>query len=333
LQYNGDMARALRIQFPGAFYHITCRGIEQRSIYLDNQDRIHFLTLLARSLETYGVVLHAYIMMKNHFHLLIETKKANCSEFMRHFNICYTGWFNWCHRRSGNLYQGRYKAHLVDADSYLLEVSRYVHLNIVRVKRRQSLTYGERWQFAKGYRWSSLAGYVDEKVTLDYVAYDMILEMIGGRRAYRSYVIGALKRAVEDPFTKVKRRMILGGDDFVAEVKRYLRRGSLRDQPAYRDLVMSVLEPEVLLGFLSRECGISKESLQVRKTHGVIRGIVAELLYKYCEITQSQIGRLLGDIDYGAVHLLRRRLRDKMNTDTTVRKRYNELDTQVKKCM
>jgi putative transposase len=327
------MARALRIQFPGAFYHITCRGIEQRPIYLDNQDRIRFLALLARSLETYGVVLHAYIMMKNHFHLLIETKKANCSEFMRHFNICYTGWFNWRHRRSGNLYQGRYNARLVDADRYLLEVSRYVHLNIVRVKRRPSLTYGERWQYAKGYRWSSLAGYVDEKVALDYVDYDMILGMIGGRRAYRNYVIGGLKRAVEDPFKKVKQRMILGGEEFVAEVKRYLRRGSLRDQPAYRDLVVRVLEPEVLLGFLVRQRGIKKEILQTRKAHGVVRGIVAELLYKYCTITQSQIGRLLGDIDYGAVYLLRRRLREKMTSDTTVRKRYHELDTKVKELM
>jgi REP element-mobilizing transposase RayT len=327
------MARALRIQFPGAFYHITCRGIEQRPIYLDKQDRIRFLSLLARSLETYVVVLHAFVLMRNHFHLLIETKKANCSEFMRHFNISYTSWFNWRHRRSGNLYQGRYHAHLVDADRYLLEVSRYLHLNIVRVKRRQSLASSERWQYAKGYRWSSLAGYVHEKAVLDFVNYSMILEMIGGRRAYRSYMTGALKHTAENPFKKVKRRMILGGEDFVAEVKRHLKKGSLRDQPAYRDLVISVLEPEVLLKILSRECGISKKSLQRRKTNGVLRGIVAELLYKYCEITQSQIGQLLGNIDYGAVYLLRHRLREKMKRDVTVTRRYHELEAKVKECM
>jgi len=100
------MVRPLRIQFPGAFYHITCRGIERRKIFMDDKDRSRFFALLTGSLETYQVVLNAYIMMTNHFHLLIQTKKANCSEFMRHFNICYTGWFNWRHNRCGNLYQG-----------------------------------------------------------------------------------------------------------------------------------------------------------------------------------------------------------------------------------
>jgi hypothetical protein len=267
--------------------------------------------------------------MKNHFHLLIETKKANCSEFMRHFNISYTSWFNWHHQRSGNLYQGRYHAHLVDADRYLLEVSRYLHLNIVRVKRRQSLIYSERWQYVKGYRWSSLPGYVDEKAVLDFVAYGLILEMVGGRRAYRSYMTGALKRAEQNPFKKVKHRMILGGEDFVAEVKRNLKKGSLRDQPAYRDLVITVLEPEVLLRLLSQEYGISKKSFQKRKGNGVIRGIAAELLYKYCEITQSQIGKLLGNIDYGAVYLLRRRLKERMKGDVAIRQRYYELEAKV----
>lgn len=154
------MARPLRIQFPGAFYHITCRGLERRHIYLDDKDRSEFLLLLSRSLETYQVVLHAYIMMTNHFHLLIETVKANCSEFMRHFNICYTGWFNRRYGRVGNLYQGRYKAFLVDADNYLLEVSRYLHLNSVRVRNLQALGYRVRWQYAQQYPWSSLAGYV-----------------------------------------------------------------------------------------------------------------------------------------------------------------------------
>ncbi|MBE0433587.1 transposase, partial [candidate division WOR-3 bacterium] len=91
------MARALRIQFPGAFYHVTCRGIERRQIFMDDADRNKFLELLSGSLETYQVVVFAYTLMANHFHLLIQTRKANCSEFMRHFNICYTGWFNYRH--------------------------------------------------------------------------------------------------------------------------------------------------------------------------------------------------------------------------------------------
>ncbi len=324
------MARALRIQFPGAFYHITCRGIERRHIFLSDQDRDRFLALLSKSLETYRVVLHAYITMTNHFHLLIQTRKANCSEFMRHFNICYTGWFNWRHHRSGNLYQGRYNAFLIDADNYLLEVSRYLHLNIARVGKLRSLDYRARWFGAKEYQWSSLAGYVSERRIVGYVDYDLVLAMVGGRRQYRDFIIDGIRWDIASPFKNVQSRMIVGDADFVTRVKRYLRHGSLRDQPSYRELVINVLEPEVVVDILGRQCGISRESLQKCKSNGVIRGIAAELVYKYCKITQSQIGSLLGGIDYGAVHLLRRRLREKMNKDAALKKRYEEIEAKVK---
>ena len=324
------MARPLRIQFPGAFYHITCRGIEKRHIYMDDNDRNRFLTLLVESLETYQVVLYAYIMMTNHFHLLIQTRKANCSEFMRHFNICYTGWFNYRHRRSGNLYQGRYKAFLVDADNYLLEASRYLHLNSVRVRKMQALDYQERWQYARGYRWSSLAGYVSERNVVRDVNYDLILSMVGGRKKYRDFVVDGLKRDIESPFRKIRSRIILGDADFVAKAKRFLRRGSLREQPSYRDLVMSTIEPEVVVGIITKEFEINQESLRQRRANGEIRGIVADLLYKYCDITQSQIGSYLGDIDYVSVHQLRRRLREKMNENAEVRQRYAEAEAKVK---
>ncbi len=324
------MARPLRIQFPDAFYHCTCRGIEHRAIFVDDCDRQRFLELLARSLETYNVVLHAYILMTNHFHLLIQTRKGNCSEFMRHFNICYTGWFNWRCRRSGNLYQGRYHATLIDADNYLLEVSRYLHLNSVRVGKMRTLGYRERWRHANGYQWSSLAGYVNEKEVVRYVDYEMILTMVGSRREYSAYVIDGLRKDLENPFGKMRSRVILGNDDFVAKVKRYLKPGSLRDQPSYRDLALNVLEPKIVIGILEKEYGISAKLLQARESEGVLRGITAELLYKYCNITQSQIGQLLGGIDYGAVHLLRRRLREKMCKDNILRKRYEEIEGKVK---
>lgn len=135
------MARPLRIQFPGAFYHVTCRGNEHRQIFRHSDDQLRFLQLLRESLETYRVILYAYVMMSNHFHLVVQTVCANLSEFMRRFNICYTRWFNYHHRTCGHLYQGRYKAYLVDADNYLLQLSRYVHLNPVRVATRRKLAY------------------------------------------------------------------------------------------------------------------------------------------------------------------------------------------------
>ncbi len=325
------MARPLRIQFAGAFYHITCRGIERRKIYMDDKDRHKFLALLEDSLETYQVILYAYILMSNHFHLFIGTRKANCSEFMRHFNICYTGWFNYHHNRCGNLYQGRYKAYLVDANDYLLEVSRYLHLNSVRVREMGSLDYREKWRYARDYQWSSLSGYVSERRAIPMIAYDLLLSMVGNRRAYQDFVIDGLKRDMENPFKQVKSRIILGNDDFAADVKQYLRRGSRREQPSYRDIVTTVLEPEVVLGILQQEYRISKELLQRRGAQGLLRGIAAELLYKYCEITQVQIGQLLGNIDYMAVCQLRKRLKEKMQQDAAVTKRYVETEALLKR--
>ncbi|MBE0432662.1 transposase [candidate division WOR-3 bacterium] len=323
------MARALRIQFPGAHYHITCRGIEHRNVYMDNADRRKFLALLADSLETYQVVLYAYIMMDNHFHLLIRTSKANCSEFMRHFNIRYTGWFNWRHERGGNLYQGRYHAYLIDVDNYLLEVSRYVHLNPVRVKQMQAAAFQERWQKAMDHPWSSLPGYVDARRALDFVDHSAVLAMVGGRRAYRKFVADGLRHGLESPFKHVRSRTILGDNDFASSAKRFLRRVSPREQPAYREMISVTLEPEAVLGILRLEFGIGKEALERRGSNGTVRGIVAELLYKYCDMTQAQIGQVLGGIDYVAVSLLRKRLRKKMDRDSTVRQQYTDLAARI----
>lgn len=324
------MARPLRIQFPNAFYHITCRGIERRKIFIDDKERYRFLAFLSESLETYQVVLHAYIFMTNHFHLLIQTKKANCSEFMRHFNIRYTGWFNWRHHRNGNLYQGRYKAFLIAADNYLLEVSRYLHLNCVRVKKLRKLGYRKRWQYVRDYQWSSMPGYLDEKKVVKNVDYGLILSMVNDRSQYRKFVLDGIKKDIDNPFKKVKSRIILGDDDFVMKAKKYIRRASVREQPSYRDIMIKTLEPEVVLGILTREFGIKKGIIQQRGVNGEIRGMVAELLYRYSDITQAQIGKLIGDIDYVSVHHLRKRFREKMKKSSKVRERYKKTEVKLR---
>ena len=138
------MARPLRIQYPEAYYHVTCRGNERKEILLDDQDHKDFLEKLSLSLDIYNVSLLAYICMPNHFHLLLTTPEGNLSEFMRHVNISYTSHFNRRHHRVGHLYQGRYKAFLIDADNYLLEVSRYIHLNPTRIKAFAKKTVKEK---------------------------------------------------------------------------------------------------------------------------------------------------------------------------------------------
>lgn len=326
------MARQLRIQYPGAVYHVTCRGNERRKIFLDDDDRRRFLAVLAESLAIYQVVLYGYVLMSNHFHMVVQTVRANLSEFMRRFNICYTGWFNYHHNICGHLYQGRYKALLVDADTYLLELSRYVHLNPVRVGKFRRADYRAQWQYLRGYPWSSVLGYVNEKWTVDFVDYDMVLDMVGGRRAYQRFVIEGLRDGVSDLFDDVQYQTILGDAAFVARVKgEYVEEGSLREQPVYREMVTPVLAPGVVLNCTVKVLGMRPRDLSRRMGSGVDRGIVAELLYRYCGITQQEIGQLLGGIEYTAVSMLRSRLKTRMNSDTRVRRRYVKVERALQR--
>ncbi len=126
------MARPLRIIYPGAFYHVTSRGNEQRDVFKSRRDREKFLLYLESATVRYGAVIHAYCLMSNHYHLLLETPEGNLSQIMRHINGAYTTYFNIKRKRAGHLFQGRYKAILVEADAYAKELSRYMHLNPVR---------------------------------------------------------------------------------------------------------------------------------------------------------------------------------------------------------
>jgi putative transposase len=126
------VARALRLLFPGAIYHVWSRGNERRAIFRSDDDRHEFLAWLASSVERYGVICHGYCLLDNHYHGLIETPRPNLSDAMRHLNSCYTSAFNRSHSRVGHLLQGRYKSRLVEQGDYLLELVRYIILNPVR---------------------------------------------------------------------------------------------------------------------------------------------------------------------------------------------------------
>ena len=116
------MGRPLRIEYPGALYHITSRGNEKRDIFLDNNDRIKFLDILEDYHERYGILIHSYVLMDNHYHLILETPKGNLLKVMHGINGGYTGYFNRRHGRVGHLFQGRYKGILVDKATYLIEL-------------------------------------------------------------------------------------------------------------------------------------------------------------------------------------------------------------------
>jgi putative transposase len=232
------MARPLRIEFAGAFYHVTARGNERKDIFKSNRDRSQFLSYLESATERYDAVIHSYCLMTNHYHLLLETPSGNLSQIMRHINGAYTTYFNTKRKRSGHLFQGRYKGIVVEADEYAKELSRYIHLNPVRAGMVRSP--GE-------YRWSSYRGYIGKDKAAGWLCRDLVLGYSGkkiseSQREYRDYVEAALGQDCHNPLREVVGSVILGSVGFVETIRdTYLKnRTSERDLPSLRALQRGV---------------------------------------------------------------------------------------------
>ena len=153
------MARPLRIEYPGAYYHVMNRGNRGEDIFVTDHDRTAFLNGLADSCETYSVKLIVYVLMANHFHLIVQTPLSNLSEFMRHFLVTYTVRFNRRNGRTGHVFQGRFKSLLIEQDEYLLPLSRYIHLNPIRTRQFKGADLQQKIEYLKTYPWSSFARY------------------------------------------------------------------------------------------------------------------------------------------------------------------------------
>jgi len=168
------MARPLRLELAGALYHVTSRGDGREDIFLSDEDRVAWLETLAEVCKRFNWVCHTYCQMTNHYHLVIETPDANLSKGMRQLNGVYTQRFNRSHRRVGHVFQGRFKAILVEKDSYLLELARYVVLNPLRAKMVRRL---EQWL------WSSYRASCGQAAKPDWLQVDFVLSQFGAQRA------------------------------------------------------------------------------------------------------------------------------------------------------
>lgn len=333
------MARQLRIQYPGAFYHVTGRGNERQDIYRDKDDYVMFLEKLSDSLEVYNVSLLGYVCMTNHYHLLVMTPEGNLSSFMRHFNIAYTLSFNRRHNRSGHLYQGRYKSYLIDADGYLKEVSRYVHLNPVRIKKYAGMETDQRIRILNNFTYSSFAGYTNTKKRDDFVHYHTILDYWGGgtkdgRASYRQFVYRGLIKDDANPLDIGKGNGIIGSDGFITHIKeKYLTR---IDQVSDRELphlkkIRSTYTPEKLIDAFCQLTGSDRNEICRRGKNSTERSMLMELLYRFCNIKQPEIGRYLGNIDYSAVSVSRKRLRLKIAEDLSLKQKFDGLVRDLSK--
>jgi putative transposase len=210
------MARPIRLEFPGAIYHVTTRGYGGEDIFTDDQDRLQFLTVLGEVVSRAGWLVHAYVLMDNHYHLLIDTPNGNLSRGMRQLNGVYTQRFNSLHGSGGRVFQGRFKAILVERDGFLLELCRYVVLNPLRLKAVKNISR---------YRWSSYRATIGEVQAPAWLSTDWLLSHFArsttvAQRKYAEFVAAGVN--LPSPLANVKSQVLLGSTAFVKKMKQRL---------------------------------------------------------------------------------------------------------------
>lgn len=297
------MARAQRIEYAGAVYHVTARGNERRDIFRDDADRERFLRVLQESVIGFEVRSYLYCLMSNHIHLVVETPRANLCRFMHRLETAYTIYFNRRHRRSGHLMQGRYTARLVERDAYLLRLSRYVHLNPVFTAAMRSRMRGERVAALRGYPWSSYPSYIGVGRPPDWLERGPILATIESNkakqsRAYRRFVEAGLD-SPDAVFVEAARSspLCIGSEGFCENI-RVLYRSLCRDKTGQEDVAFRRmprrLEAEAILRIVCTRLAVDRDSLlRVRRDAGP-RAVAARMLCDHGDLTQRQVAKILG---------------------------------------
>lgn len=207
------MARPLRIEFPGAIYHITSRGNGKQTTFHDDADYQKFLQILAKVTHRYHWKCHAYCLTENHYHLLIETPEGNLSAGMRQVNGIYTQYFNRQHEQVGHLFQGRYKSKLVEKQSYLLEVCRYIVLNPVRA---HLVPHPKKWLWSS---YNATAGSASKPdcLHIQWVLYQFARKQAEAQPRYRTFVLDGINK--KERWQTLPNQAFLGSDKFIRAMR------------------------------------------------------------------------------------------------------------------
>jgi putative transposase len=314
------MARPLRIEFEGAIYHVTARGNERGKIFFSKRDYEKFKEYITIAKEKYGFILHAYVLMTNHYHLIIETPEKNLSKVMHYINSAYTTYTNVKRKRSGHLFQGRYKAILVDKDTYLLELSRYIHLNPVRVSMVQK---------PEEYPYSSYRSYVTGQVE-NMVKRDTILEMMTEKKIeapdrYRDFVEAALGEETASPLQKVYGGIILGDEGFIRNALSRIESERVETPDvSHGKALRSVTGLEEIISACCEYFEVAREEI-LRNKRSDARKACVYLMKKHTCATNREIAELFGALSYSAVAKINQNITKQLAMDKVLQKRIKGL--------
>ncbi len=339
------MARLLRINVKGGWYHVMSRGIERRVIFLDDSFCLHFLDLLGEMSERFGVEVHAYVLLRNHYHLIIRTPNANASQAMQWLNVSFSAWSNAKRQRVGHVFQGRFRSTLIDCDgAWLLKASAYLHLNPVRVS---SLGLGkaankaesagllkpdrdrirERLRVLREHRWSSYGAYGYYAAVPEWLVTGEILSRAGGRERYRRFVQSHVTRGIDpEEFAAFSERVAIGSREFLEQARQWVK--AVSPEHADRSFVASRIPFDRIVAVVEQIKG--EAFTDFRDRHGDWGlGMVLYLARRRSGLTLSQLGARAGGMAYKTVFAQVKYTEKRLDKDATLRTVYEQCQKQL----
>ena len=321
------MVRPLRVEFPGAFYHVINRGINREKIFINDRDMQKFLEYLDIAAGRFSIVIHAYCLMGSHFHLLVETPEANLSMAVQWINVSYATYFNRKRNRSGHLFQGRFKAILVDAGGYLKHVSRYIHLNPVRANMVST---------PAEYSWSSYRAFTGAKKPPAFLDTGWLLSNFGktpkvAKRKYKAFVEGADNKTLENPAKQVTEGFILGDQNFVNWVKDTFLSGRQDEKeiPQLRKLKPKVL-PEDIVKAVSKEFDCSEAQIRTKgRKNNKPREVAIYLARDMSGMSCKDLGHYFGGVSGALITIMHKRVVEEMAQNRRFKNRLKKTKKQI----
>jgi len=321
-----SMSRSWRIEYAGALYHLLSRGNEGGDIFKEQKDRNLFLCTISEFSERFDIDVFAYVLMDNHYHLLVRTRNANLKKAMHWFGTTYTQRFNRRHFRSGHLFQGRYKSMIVQNNAYMLQLSCYIHRNPLRAGIVKRLA---------DYPWSSYLAYAYDRKVPPWLSTDLILSQFEKQHRHKQYRQKVQKYAKEEKrlWEDLRHGIFLGSKRFVEKIRKdYLPSETAPGIPQQTQMAKK-LDPIRVLRSAQRvlECDIQRfvQAGRVSGTDKDNRDILIYLLWKTGSLSNNEIGQLFG-VSYSAVSHVVRSLKSRMQEDQKLEAKLNRLYSQFK---
>lgn len=320
------MSRPWRIEFPGAVYHLLSRGNERRNIFEDDRDRQMFLDTVGTLYERFELEFFAYVLMPNHYHLLVRTRHANIKKAMHWFGTTYTQRFNVRHSRCGHLFQGRYKSFLVENDAYLIRLSCYIHRNPLRAGVTKRLAE---------YQWSSYPAYAYGQKSPEWLTTELILSHFGTEDQHQQYRKKVQSYAGEERllWEDFHHGLFLGTPDFVQKVRRRNIPPKISASIPQQTQTATAPNPESLIKVAEQllGCDVQRFALagRVRGAQKEQRDIAIYLLWRSGRFSNGEIGTIFG-ISYSAVSHAVGRLKSKMGKNPHILEAIKRINSQFK---